>query len=200
MLIDQRGVATSATEPQALAALETALTAFQTYRGDPLAPLDEAAATDPGWAGARIAKALILMTFFERRFAREAGEALAAARPLLDAATTRDRALWHAADLLMRGEWDAGTAALDRVLVDHPRDVLALQAAHLMDFYRGDALNLRNRIARVMPHWSAAVPGYAYVLGMHAFGLKSATSTRKPRPPGAVRWISPPTTAGPSTR
>lgn len=51
MLIDDRGVATSATEPQALATLDTALAAFQTYRGDPLAPLDEAAAADPGWAG-----------------------------------------------------------------------------------------------------------------------------------------------------
>jgi len=172
MLIDDRGVTTSATEPQALAALEAALAAFQTYCGDPLAPLDEAAAADPGWAGARIAKALVLMTFFERRFAREAGEALAAARPLLHAATPRERALSHAADLLVNGEWDAGTAALDRVLADHPRDVLALQAAHLMDFYRGDALNLRNRVARVLPHWSAAVPGYAYVLGMHAFGLE----------------------------
>jgi hypothetical protein len=172
MLTDARGEPTSAQEPQALAAFETALAAFQTYRGDPLAPLDEATAADPRWAGARVAKALILMTFFERRFARDAGEALASAQPLLASATPREKALWHAAGLLVRGEWDAGTAAVDRVLVDHPRDALALQAAHLMDFYRGDALNLRNRVARVLPHWSPAVPGYAYVLGMHAFGLE----------------------------
>ena len=53
-----------------------------------------------------------------------------------------------------------------------PRDALALQTAHLMDFYRGDALNLRNRVSRVMPHWDASVPGHSYVLGMHAFGLE----------------------------
>ena len=41
-----------------------------------------------------------------------------------------------------------------------------------MDFYRGDALNLRNRVSRVLPHWDASVPGYSYVLGMHAFGLE----------------------------
>jgi hypothetical protein len=56
--------------------------------------------------------------------------------------------------------------------VRNPRDILALQVAHLMDFYRGDALNLRNRVARVLPHWSPAVAGHAYVLGMHAFGLE----------------------------
>jgi hypothetical protein len=31
---------------------------------------------------------------------------------------------------------------------------------------------LRDRIARVLPYWSEAVPGYGYVLGMHAFGLE----------------------------
>jgi len=41
-----------------------------------------------------------------------------------------------------------------------------------MDFYRGDALNLRNRVSRVLPHWDASTPGYSYVLGMHAFGLE----------------------------
>jgi tetratricopeptide (TPR) repeat protein len=58
------------------------------------------------------------------------------------------------------------------VLRDWPRDALALQTAHLMDFYRGDALNLRNRVARVLPAWSATLPGYSYLLGMHAFGLE----------------------------
>ena len=47
-----------------------------------------------------------------------------------------------------------------------------MQTAHLLDFYRGDALNLRNRISRVLPHWSAGVPHYSYILGMHAFGLE----------------------------
>ena len=31
---------------------------------------------------------------------------------------------------------------------------------------------LRDRVAQVMPHWSAGAPGYGYVLGMHAFGLE----------------------------
>jgi hypothetical protein len=60
--------------------------------------------------------------------------------------------------------------ALEEILVEYPRDIVALQVAHLMDFYRGDALNLRNRVSRVLPAWSEPVPGYAYVLGMHAFG------------------------------
>ncbi|HEX5629352.1 MAG TPA: tetratricopeptide repeat protein [Usitatibacteraceae bacterium] len=172
MLKDARGLLTAATQSHAIEAFERAVVAFQTYQGDPLAPLEEATAADPGWAGAHIAKALILMTFFERRFARDATVALSAARPLLAGAPERERDLWAAADRLARGDWHGGTAALDRVLVDHPRDAIALQTAHVMDFFRGDALNLRNRVARVLPHWSAGVPGFAYVLGMHAFGLE----------------------------
>jgi tetratricopeptide (TPR) repeat protein len=43
---------------------------------------------------------------------------------------------------------------------------------HLVDFYRADARNLRDRIARVLPRWSAGVPGHPLVLGMYAFGLE----------------------------
>jgi tetratricopeptide (TPR) repeat protein len=49
---------------------------------------------------------------------------------------------------------------------------MAIQSAHLMDFFRGDSLNLRNRVTRVLPHWTPSVPGYSYILGMHAFGLE----------------------------
>jgi len=172
MTPDARGLSQATHDTGALAQYEQALVAFQTYRGDPLAPLEEAITRDPGFTGAHIAKALILMTFLERRYARDAAAALERAQPLLAGASPRDRALAGAARRLVDGDWHGGVAALDRLLADYPRDALALQVAHLMDFYRCDALNLRNRVSRVLPHWSAHVPGYAYVLGMHAFGLE----------------------------
>jgi hypothetical protein len=169
---DARGVAVTVSDPDALEAYERALHAFQTYRGDPLKPLDEALAIDAGFAAAYAAKALVLCTFFERRFMRDAVATLAAGREALERATPRERALAYAAGEIARGQWHAGVRGLEEVLVEHPRDILALQAAHLMDFYRGDALNLRNRVSRVVPAWDRAVPGYAYVLGMHAFGFE----------------------------
>lgn len=112
------------------------------------------------------------MTFMERRFAEQARISVASAEALLPRANAREQALVMAARRLVDGDWDGACAALDRVLVDHPRDAFAVQSAHLLDFYRGDALNLRNRISRVLPSWGPSVPGYSYILGMHAFGLE----------------------------
>jgi hypothetical protein len=169
---DIRGHVVTTTDPQALDAYERAMHAFHTYRGDPIAALDEALARDPGFAAAHAARALILCTFFERRFMREAKSTLDRGRAALERGTPRERALGAAARRLAAGEWHEGVRDLEDVLVEHPRDLLALQAAHLLDFYLGDALNLRNRVSRVLPAWTPAVPGYAYVLGMHAFGYE----------------------------
>jgi tetratricopeptide (TPR) repeat protein len=169
---DARGLALTVSNPAALEAYERALYAFHTYRGDALAHFDEALRIDPGFAGAYAAKALVLATFFERRFMRDALATLEAGRAALEHANPRERALADAAATLARGRWHAGVERLEQALVDHPRDILALQAAHLMDFYRGDALNLRNRVSRVLPYWDRGMPGYAYLLGMHAFGLE----------------------------
>lgn len=156
----------------AIARYDDALVQFKTYCGDPIATIDEVLAVTPDLVLGHVFRALALMTFGERRFAESARVSVAAAEALLGRATAHERGLIAAARALVDGDWTAGCAALDRVLVDHPHDLLAIQTAHLFDFYRGDALNLRNRIARVLPEWSSSIPGYSYVLGMYAFGLE----------------------------
>ena len=172
MLTDSRGLPLSVSDPAARDAYEAALLALRSYRGDPLAHLDEALARAPGFAAAYAAKALVLVSLCERRFARNALEVLDAGAEAIARGNPRERALAAAARRLAEGDWQGGVAALDEVLLEHPREILAIQLAHLVDFMRGDALNLRNRISRVMPHWSPSVPAYPFVVGMHAFGLE----------------------------
>jgi hypothetical protein len=62
--------------------------------------------------------------------------------------------------------------ALEKHSARCPRDLVALQCGHLMDFYRASARSLRDRIARALPAWTPEVPGYPILLGMHAFGLE----------------------------
>ena len=172
MAIDSRGVPLTGADAFALARYETALEQFQSYVGDPILTIDEALQAAPSFIAGHLLKALALYTLAERKFVPTARQALAAARQHDEHANDRERGLIRAGELLVEGSWDEACQVIDRVLVDHPRDALALQVGHVMDFYRGDALNLRTRVSRVLPYWDAAVPGYSYVLGMHAFGLE----------------------------
>src|SRR6187431_1136220 len=146
MIKDARGLplTLASAAAAALDPYERALASLRTYRGDPTAPLDEAIAIAPDFAAAYVAKALILMTFFERRFSRDALAALDTGAGALAGATHREQALADAARKLASGDWDGGVAQLERVLIEYPRDLLAIQVAHLIDFVRGDSLNLRN--------------------------------------------------------
>ncbi len=179
MANDLRGVPATGADTFALQRYETALEQFQTYVGDPIATIDEALQAAPEFIAGHMLKALSLYTLAERRFVPMVAQALDAARQHAARANDRERGLITATELLVAGRWDSACMAIDRVLVDSPRDALALQVGHLLDFYRGDALNLRNRVSRVLPHWDASVPGYSYVLGMHAFGLEEMGSIRR---------------------
>ena len=172
MKTDSRGIPVTGGDAFALARFETALEQFQSYVGDPIATIDEACQAAPAFVAGHLLKALVLYTLSERKFVPLATEALAAARRHAALANDRERGLIAAAELLIDGRWHDACRALDHVLALYPRDALALQVGHLMDFYRGDSLNLRNRVSRVLPQWDASVPGYSYVLGMHAFGLE----------------------------
>jgi hypothetical protein len=84
----------------------------------------------------------------------------------------RERSHLLVLDQLLRGNWTAAALAMHLHNVEYPRDLLALQAGHLMDFYRASARDLRDRLARALPRWSASTPGHSIVLGMYAFGLE----------------------------
>src|SRR5262249_44687508 len=70
------------------------------------------------------------------------------------------------------GRWRAAARALEDVSVAAPRDALALQVGHQLDFFTGEARMLRDRIARALPAWNERLPGFHALLGMHAFGLE----------------------------
>jgi tetratricopeptide (TPR) repeat protein len=170
MLTDRNGNALSGANTAAAAAYEAALAAFNIYRGDPMAALAEAVEIAPRFAMAHILKAWILGLATEPAATAEAKRGL----DLIQTLKLDHREASHAAALrrLLDGEWTAAALALDRHNMRFPRDLVALQVGHVIDFYRANARNLRDRIARVLPQWSPGMAGYPIVLGMHAFGLE----------------------------
>ena len=169
---DARDVPLGTQSTRARALYERSLWHLVSFYGDPFAALDATIAADPGWGLAQVIKADLILTLTEPALVPEARAALAAAAPLMTRADERERDHLAAAQLALDGRWREACATWDRILMRYPRDMLALISAHLFDFYRGDARNLRARVARVLPEWDSDDPLYPYVLGMHAFGLE----------------------------
>jgi len=167
---DFAGYELSGASARSLAALEQGLHELRCYIGDPVATVERALADSPELVMGHVLKAYLYLMGTEPGglpVARDA-HATAAALPANERETRHLQAIGH----LTEGRWRAAGRELEDLGVDYPRDALALQAGHQIDFFTGDSRMLRDRIARALPAWGSGVPGYHAVLGMHAFGLE----------------------------
>ena len=169
---DLRGLPSGTSSSAAHENHERALWHLVSFYGDPMAAFDATIAADPGWGLARVIKAVFILTLTESNMLPQVRQLLAEAEPLMAGAPPHEQAHLAAAQAAVAGHWREACARWDALLIDHPRDLLALTAAHLFDFYRGDARNLRARVARVLPEWPTDDPLQPFVQGMHAFGLE----------------------------
>lgn len=169
---DLRGNPCGSGDPAARDAAERALWRMMTFYDTPLADLQAAVAAAPGWMLPHVMHAGFLLGLTEPSLVPEAAAVLDHAQTLATAAPDRERAHLRAVQALRHGRWHEACRVWDALLVEHPRDALALQWAQLWDFHRGDAAGLRQRPARALPEWDAADPLHPAVLGLYAFGLE----------------------------
>jgi tetratricopeptide (TPR) repeat protein len=169
---DVRGNPSGCSSRPAQAAAEQALWRMMSFYDLPLADLDTAIGLDPGWALPHVMKAGFLLSLTEPGLLRIAETHLGDARARAADAAPRERAHLEAVQQLLEGRWHQACRIWDELLIEHPRDALALQWAQLWDFYRGDSAGLRQRPARALPEWDESDPLYAHVLALHAFGLE----------------------------
>ena len=171
-MLDARGNPVSTRSADALAATECALWRMMSFYGTPIDDLAQARAADPDWSLPLLMHAGFLLSLTEPSLQAEARALIERAQALAARGNERERAHGAALGTLLAGEWPAACDAWEALLLRHPRDALALQWAHLFDFYRGDAPSLRLRVARVLPEWDTGDALYPYVLGQYAFGLE----------------------------
>ena len=77
-----------------------------------------------------------------------------------------------AARAWLTGDFAGAAELYGAIVIEFPRDILALMAAHALDFHLSRRLLLRDRIAQVLPEWEPHMLGYSSVLAMYAFGLE----------------------------
>jgi tetratricopeptide (TPR) repeat protein len=98
--------------------------------------------------------------------------ALAAAERHVGHALARERMHLNAARAWLERDFAGAAKLYGDICAEYPRDFLALQIAHLMDFLLGQASMLRDRPAQALRAWGASDPLRGLLLGMHAFGLE----------------------------
>ncbi len=176
---DARGLATTTTSGQALDIFEQALDQAMSFAADPLATIDTALDKDPEFVMGHCFKATIKALAMERHLLPEICQSIEAAEALKSKANVRERGHIAAIRAWSNGDLGKAVRAWESVLLDHPRDLLAIFGAHQTDFYLGDPIQMRDRISRVMRAWGETLPGYGYVLGIHAFGLEECAHYRR---------------------
>jgi hypothetical protein len=170
MASDVRGCPSGSNSPAARDAVEMALWRMMSFYDTPLADLDTAISADPHWALPHVMKAGFLASLTEPALLPEAASHLQQARTLR--ANEREQQQLEAVQQLLEGRWQAACRSWDGLLLQHPRDALALQWGQLWDFYRGDVVQLRQRPARVLAEWPLDDVLTPYVMGLYAFGLE----------------------------
>jgi hypothetical protein len=178
MIADAFALPVTLGKPGGLDKINQAAREYMGWFGDPLARLAEAAAGDPELTLAPVLTGVLRLLSGETGDStgvRECQAAAAAGKPRLGAWERRHIDAFEA----WRGGGIRQAAAIwEEILIDQPRDIWALRFAHDTYFFLGEAANMRDSIARVLPVWPRDHELYGYLLGMHAFGLEESADYR----------------------
>ena len=170
MLHDIYGNALSTRSPEAQAAFDLALRQIRTLHGDPIATLDAALDHDPRFGLAWITRAIVLAQVTDRMFEGEIARSLREAHACrLDA---REQAHAGAARSWAEGRFREGAMAFARISREAPRDLLAVQNAHVGCFFIGAQFELRDIPLAALRASRVGEEGHHALLGMAAFGLE----------------------------
>ena len=174
MPLDRRGLPVTAEHAEAVAHLDAAIESFCGLRRDPGEHLKLALGVEPDLLMGHVLRGYFALLFAKRELVPRGVQAAEKAAAIVARASAAPRERLH---LKALRHWSEGrlreaAAALEAVLADHPRDLLAARIAQYLYFYMGMSDAMRDSIGRILPAWDRAVPGCGFVLGCHAFALE----------------------------
>lgn len=168
---DGRGLALTASSSEVCEKLEEALTLLMRYQRDPVAIMGEILEQDPHFTFGRIFRAYLNMFSMDRSRYHKAIADYEAAQAC---ASANDREHMHLRALTawLEGHWHEASLIWESILMRWPRDLYALKAGYLADYYLGDSSRMRDRVASCLSQYAPDESCYGYLLGMLAFGLE----------------------------
>jgi hypothetical protein len=171
-LNDSRGCPVSTANSASLQQYEHALDLSLSYTLDPLTTIQGAIDADPAFAMGHCLRAGLMILATDRMVLPLLTQSIEAIEAQGRRAHPRERAHAAAARTWLHGDFAGSIRRYGDILLEYPHDLLALQIAHVGDFFLGSSSMLRDRVAQVLPAWDPDMPGYGYVLGCYAFGLE----------------------------
>jgi tetratricopeptide (TPR) repeat protein len=171
-LRDANGLGISTSSAAARACVDAAMLHLHAGSGEVHTWIDGALRHDPQCASACCIDTAASLLAAEHVGDRALLMSLARFDETLEHANDRERRHAAAAHAWQGGDFARALDTYDRLLKDYPRDSLALQLAHALDFRLGNREMLRDRIANVLPAWDPTMPAFGHVLAMYAFGLE----------------------------
>jgi hypothetical protein len=169
MQSDIRGLPITAASTEAVQAFDHALDGYLSYRSDVAARMELLFAADPECGMAHVLKGYLAMLSYKRQSLPIAEAAAATADPFIQRATPREQAHHLALTTWIAGDADKASAIWERILSDHPLDILAFRLHHFVNFWFGRPDLMLASVLAVERHWSDAIPGFNAILGCRCF-------------------------------
>lgn len=176
MIVDLYSGRHTATQRCAVDAYEVAVWNVVAHRPAAGAALAQALSVDPDMVAALALRGLAnVMLARSETIAAARGDLACARRALASrGGAPGERALIGALENAATGRLLNAAAILDAHVAGNPCDLLAIKLAHGLRFMGGDVPGMLAGTSAALPSWSAATPGYGFVLGCHAFGLEES--------------------------
>ncbi len=171
-LSDTRGLPLTGLNATQIERYETLLIELYSYRPGVQARLEDLLQEAPGFVLGHVLRGYATMTDGLRSGLPEARRYLHQAQQLGGTATERERLHIRVLQAWVEGRDADRLMALEDILARWPLDLLAYRQLTGMLFWSGDKRRQLGAAMQALPHWQAAVPGHALVLGPLAFALE----------------------------
>ena len=175
-LEDRRGLETSAHDQAEVEAFDAALELFLNYEMAAGVAVKQVVADHPQCVLAAVLRGYMMMMLETSAVHDKVAATAESTRATAGHATDRELLHLRALTEWAGGDVFAAATTWERILAEHPHDLLALKLHHYTTFWTGRAHVLLAAVASVIDAWDSSIPGYDHVLGMYAFGLNETGS------------------------
>jgi len=180
---DSRGLDLTTASEEAAKHIDQAVADYMDYQTTAFPQVKKALDADPDFALAKCFRGYFLLMLENKAILPKVQQMLDEMRPQFGSLTQRERSHVSALEAWAAGDIMKACLHWERLLIESPRDLLALKLHHTMNFYAGRSQVMRSVLASVLGEWDDDVPGYGCVQGMYAYALEECGDYEE-----AERW------------